>query len=131
MSRASHAECPARSSPLHRRARTHFGRSRFLGLVTLAAECVGVTSAVLIATGTIHFDLITIAAQASAAFIAWERARQDSGLAHAYSIAAQELASIRSLVQQQATEADWSSFVDEAEEAMSREHTLWRASRSR
>jgi hypothetical protein len=39
------------------------------------------------------------------------------------------LSSIRSLIRWQETEADWSNFVDEAETAISREHTLWRANR--
>ena len=42
----------------------------------------------------------------------------------------QELAAISGQVDWAATEAEWAHFVDQAEEAISREHTLWRASRT-
>ena len=42
----------------------------------------------------------------------------------------QELAAISGQVDWAATEPEWAHFVDQAEEAISREHTLWRASRT-
>jgi hypothetical protein len=75
----------------------------------------------------IDLDLLGFGAAVAAGLIAWEQTRQDDRNAAAYSIAAQELASIKSLAPEQADETAWASFVDDAEEAISREHRLWRA----
>jgi hypothetical protein len=45
-------------------------------------------------------------------------------------VASRELAAISLLVKQQKTEEDWSAFVNDGEDSISREHTLWRASRT-
>jgi hypothetical protein len=111
-----------------RRAESHARRARWFGLLTLVVECAGGGVAIAKVTGVIEVDLLSFFAAVAAALIAWERARQDATLSRAYSLAAQELAIIGGLVQNQATEEDWARFVDHAEEAISREHTLWRAS---
>jgi hypothetical protein len=64
-----------------------------------------------------------------AAMTAWLQTKQHRTLATAYAITALELASVRTRIAHQATEADWATFVSDAEEAFSREHTLWKASR--
>lgn len=60
---------------------------------------------------------------------AWIAVKQYSSLAAAYSITATELALLKPKVQA-ASEDAWSGVVDDAEEAISREHTLWLASRT-
>jgi hypothetical protein len=55
--------------------------------------------------------------------------KQYRALATAYGITALELASVRTKVQWQQNDNDWAKFVNDAEEAFSREHTLWKASR--
>ena len=56
--------------------------------------------------------------------------KQHSNLASAYGVTADELARIRQLIEEQASEEDWDRFVGEAEEAISREHSMWKASSS-
>jgi hypothetical protein len=112
------------------RAHKHGTRGRLLGVVTLVSESLGAALAIAFAASIIHTDFLSICAAAASGLIAWERAHQDTTLAKAYGIAAQELATIRDLVGQQPDEDSWSRFVLEAEDAISREHTLWRASRS-
>ena len=56
-------------------------------------------------------------------------AKQHPNLATAYGIASQELASIATELATLPGEERWAAFVGQAEEAISREHTLWRASR--
>ena len=51
-------------------------------------------------------------------------------LSSAYTVASRELAAISLLVKQQKTEEDWSAFVNDSEDSISREHTLWRAWRT-
>jgi hypothetical protein len=112
------------------RAHKHGARGRLLGVVTLVSESFGAALAIAFAASIIHTDFLSICAAAASGLIAWERAHQDTTLAKAYGIAAQELATIRDLVGQQPDEESWSRFVLESEDAISREHTLWRASRS-
>ena len=80
--------------------------------------------------GLIEFDVLGVCATLAAAIGAWLEMGQHESLARAYAIAAHELAAIRDLVPWQETEEDWAQFVGSAEEAVSREHTMWRASRA-
>jgi SMODS and SLOG-associating 2TM effector domain 3/SMODS and SLOG-associating 2TM effector domain 1 len=60
----------------------------------------------------------------------WTGARGFESLAVAYSVAAHELLAIRSEIETLALdETVWATFVNDAEEAISREHTTWSASR--
>jgi hypothetical protein len=95
----------------------------------LAIEIVGLLGAIARVIGWLHFDLLAIAAAATAAATAWLRSKQYEALVSAYSVAAEELADVRSLVAGRDTEETWAAFVEDSEEAISREHTLWRASR--
>jgi len=79
-----------------------------------------------------------LVATVGAATAAWVQAKQYATLASAYAIAIaiaiaianEELASIRVLSAHGTGEAAWAEFVDSAEGAISREHTMWRASRT-
>ena len=59
----------------------------------------------------------------------WIAVKQFSNLASAYSITASELAILKSKVEDITDPDKWAIEVDDAEEAISREHTLWLASR--
>lgn len=57
--------------------------------------------------------------------------KQHESLATAYALASSELRSIADLLHGVEKEEEWAKFIDEAEGAISREHTMWRAARSR
>jgi len=97
--------------------------------ISVGLEAVGLIAAILKATGKIDFDLLGICAAAAGSAGAWMQAKQYQNLATAYGIASHELASVASEVVSLDDETQWPQFVAEAEEAISREHTLWRASR--
>ena len=97
-------------------------------LLTIVLEFVGIVAAVLRITGVISFDLLGILAAAAGGIASWAQTRQWGSLARAYAIAANELSTISGQARE-VTEDAWARFVDEAEEAISREHTLWRSSR--
>jgi integral membrane protein len=59
----------------------------------------------------------------------WIAVKQFSNLASAYSITASELAILKSKIEDITDPDKWAIEVDDAEEAISREHTLWLASR--
>ena len=105
-------------------------RAHRLTLAVLAFEVVGATGGLLRVAG-VGVNLLGVAAAGAAALGLWLQTRQHQVLAHAYAVTAQELSSIRSLIQWQDTEPEWTGFVDDAEAAISREHTLWRAKRGR
>ena len=74
------------------------------------------------------FDALWIIAAVAAGIASWAQTRQYGQTQRAYGIAAQELATIKAEAAL-TTEDDWPRFVAEAEEAISREHVLCRASR--
>jgi len=112
-----------------RKARWNDQRARGLRITALVLEFIGILAGILTITGLVKVDLLGIVAAAIAAVAAWLQTKQHETLARAYSVTAQELAAVRSDWEADRTEQEWAEFVDEAEEAISREHTLWRASR--
>lgn len=107
----------------------HRNRASQATYAVLFFEAAGAIGALVRALAISDIDVLGLTAAIGAALIAVEQATQNSTLSKAYAIASQELASIGSVIESRATEADWAVFVDDAEEAISREHQLWRASR--
>lgn len=97
--------------------------------VLTGLEGAALLGAILMASGAFRFDFLGVAATAIGVTVAWTQAKQYQALAAAYSVACQELAEIRSRGASVEEEDEWAEFADQSEEAISREHTLWRASR--
>ena len=112
-----------------RKARWNERRNQRWLLASLAAQGLGVIGAFLLGAGVIDFDALGLLAAAAAAIAAWVQAKDHAGLAQAYSIAAQELGLAKTRLAQGADELTWADLVDDAEQAISREHTLWLARR--
>ncbi|MFC4586301.1 DUF4231 domain-containing protein [Sphaerisporangium corydalis] len=112
------------------KARYHERRASQWSIAFAAMEAVGLIAAVLNATQLVNLDLPGIIGAIAAAGIAWLQTRQHQQLATSYSIAALELGDIVSRAEWPRTEPEWAHFVDESEEAISRETMLWRGSRS-
>lgn len=66
----------------------------------------------------------------ASALIAWIQLKQHRELAQSYSVAEVELGFIQEQAQHITTSAEFSDFVGDAENAISREHTLWVARRA-
>jgi hypothetical protein len=98
-------------------------------VASVTCEFLGLIGGVLKATGLIGVDLLGIFATAAAAATAWLQAKQHQNLATAYGVTSQELALVASTLEAVTDESRWANVVGEAEGAISREHTLWRASR--
>jgi hypothetical protein len=113
-----------------RSARWNERRATQWSLVLTSLEALGLAGGVLKATGVVAVDLLGFGGALVAAGAAWVQAKQHQNLANAYGVASQELSAISGQVDWSASERDWAHFVDQAEEAISREHTLWRASRT-
>lgn len=112
-----------------RKSKWNKQRAEAWTIAMLIIELLGAVAAVIKAVGLMEGDLLIFAGTLVAVMTAWVQTKQHGTLATAYGVTALELASVRSKVAHQATEADWAKFVDDAEEAFSREHTLWKASR--
>ncbi|MBP2704053.1 DUF4231 domain-containing protein [Microbispora sp. RL4-1S] len=97
--------------------------------VTMAGlEALGLVTAVLNGAQVLNLDLPGIVGALGAAGIAWMQTRQHRQLAGSYSVAALELGDVVSRASWPATEEEWARFVDETENVISREHSLWRTS---
>ncbi|GAA2779821.1 DUF4231 domain-containing protein [Kitasatospora paracochleata] len=96
---------------------------------------LGCASAVAEGVGAVSFPAFAAFAAAAAAVIAWTQLKQLRPLAAAYLLAAKELElvsgqlSVMDLTARDA-ESTWSKLSADAEEAVSREHTTWRARRA-
>jgi len=87
------------------------------------------SSLCLIRWPTLPINVPTFFAAAAAAAIAWLQLKRHRELANSYGLAAQELGLIAEQVQNMTTPDQLSDFILDAENAISREHTLWKARR--
>jgi hypothetical protein len=103
-------------------------RAHLFTFLTILLEFSGIFGATLKAFGVFSVDALGIVGVTATGLTAWAQTKQYASNARAYAIAYHELASIRSEIEY-ITEAEWPRYIDDAEGAISREHTLWRASR--
>jgi hypothetical protein len=94
-------------------------------------EAAGIAAAVARAVGYVQIDLAGVVAALIAAGAAWSGMKQWSNLKRAYTFASVDLAMVRDRLAGVTSEQAWAAEVADAEEAVNREHTMWRASRSR
>ena len=106
------------------KARWNDRRARGWVLVSIVLEISGLIGGALKAFGWISFDLLGFLAASAAGVMAWIEAKQHRNLATAYGIASQELASIATELPTLNSEQRWAAFVGQAEEAISREHSV-------
>ena len=62
---------------------------------------------------------------AASSIVGWTQVKKFNELASSYTLTAHEIGIIQGRLQEVATEAEFSNFVNEAEQAFSREHTQW------
>lgn len=89
----------------------------------------GFAGAILKGAGMLDVDVMGIASAGVASATAWTQLRQHRTLAAAYAVTAQELGLVKEHLGAAGTEQAWAAAVATAEEAISREHTLWLARR--
>ena len=99
-------------------------------VVLYGAGAFGAAAGLAKFTGAISVDLMGLAATMVTVVTAWAAIKQYDSLTLSYSLAAQELASAHSAVAAAANEEAWSTLVNDTEDAISREHRSWRASRT-
>lgn len=97
-------------------------------LVTL--EFLGAVAALVETLSNIDLFFSPTIAAAVGALVAWLETKQHDQLARAYATAVSDLGSALSKLKSVTAENDWAREMNDAEDAISREHTLWLASRS-
>lgn len=97
----------------------------------LTAEVAGATTALIAALNQSFWTLSPTLAAVVVAIVAWTETKQFDFNARAYSAAINDLANAEEKLNLAADEASWAKEVDDAEEAISREHVVWWATRSR
>ena len=105
-------------------------RARTWLKITLSAEAIGLIGAIIKATAITELDLLGVFAALAVATGAWLETKQHRTLATAYNVTARELRQVSTLLDEHMSAEEWANFVDQAEEAISREHTMWVASRT-
>jgi hypothetical protein len=113
------------------RSRWNQRRSRQWLAAVVGVQLVGSMLGALRAAGVLHVDLLGVVAAAAAAAAAWLQVKDHSTLAESYSVAAQDLALVADQINEVRDDEEWQLFVERAEQAISREHVLWRARRGR
>ncbi|WP_162002488.1 DUF4231 domain-containing protein [Streptomyces sp. CB01881] len=105
------------------------------GLGIAALIIIGAAAAIAQATGALSVHVFGASSAAAAAVIAWTQLKQLRPLAAAYQLAARELENVGNQLSDldlKAPDAEqrWARLAAEAEDAVSREHTTWRARRA-
>lgn len=110
------------------KARENESRASIFRYALLGGELLAVVAAALVLGRHVAIDFAGLVAAMVAAGAAWMALKQYSQLTSAYRVAAVELSLQESVLQTVGAE-QWDQAVSDAEEAISREHTMWLASR--
>jgi hypothetical protein len=112
------------------KSRTSNRAARRWRLFLLFLEGLGGVAGLLKATAVIDVPIDALIATGMGAVGAWLEAQQHDQISRAYSVAVADLTDARVRLESCSDEDAWAEAVNDAEDAISREHTRWRASRS-
>lgn len=103
--------------------------SAFLGV---AMQTLGLLFGVAAAVYHWRLDAVGLFASLAASAVAWSAVKQYETLERSYAVASSELSTIEVEISSRSwtDESAWAAFVNASEDAISREHTSWRASRA-
>jgi hypothetical protein len=113
------------------RSRYNRRRSRQWRTGLMSIEATGMLTALVAAVTPIDFVFGPVLAALAGAAVAWVETKQHDSLSRAYAAAVRDLSGVQARLGLVDSETEWAREVADAEEAISREHTVWMASRSR
>lgn len=96
------------------------------GIAQLCLELLGALFALLTATGVIRFNVTSFTAALVGAIVAWTQTKRFRTDAAAYGVAWADLSALQTLARHPDAEEEWAAYVEQVEQAISREHTIWR-----
>jgi hypothetical protein len=111
-----------------RKAQYNKRHAELLRVILIIGEAVAIALTAFKISGALQVDASGVLAALISSLAAWLGLKQYSQLASAYTVASSELAIQRDVLEG-ATEEVWGQAVADAEGAISREHTMWLASR--
>ena len=80
-------------------------------------------------SGGLGVNIVPVVTTCVAVFAAWSQMKRHDELAQSYALAAQELGELETIASNQTSEDAFSQLVEQAENSISREHTMWCARR--
>lgn len=99
--------------------------------IGLSLQAAALVLAILAAVyGPFAFNAVGVLMTLAASATAWAQAKRHDELSNSYSLAAQELQHIEALIERVNDDDAFRTLVNQGEEAISREHTMWCARRS-
>lgn len=104
------------------------GAQWFWGIVGLQCSAV-VVAIVQASAGGAGINMVSVLTTCSAIVAAWNQMKRHDELKKTYMIASQELCELEAIACNLASERDFPQLVEQVEEAISREHTMWCARR--
>ena len=113
-----------------KKAEASFGSGAYWFWAIVILQIVIVILAIVqAASGGLRINPIPIVTTSAAAMAAWSNMKRHDELAQSYALAAQELDEIEVIATYQASEDTFSQIVEQSENSISREHTMWCARR--
>jgi hypothetical protein len=112
-----------------RKAELNGKLARRAHLVIVGLEALAVIAALLQALQIVPANTQAVLTALIGGGIAWSQARRYQDLSASYRLTAQETRKLEESAPSDPGEAAWAQFVDSAEEAFSREHNMWIATR--
>jgi len=111
--------------------RNRSAEGKYFNLIVISQFLAFAAAVALVKWPDSDFKLTGLFTCLASALIAWVQLKQHKELAQSYSIAEVELGFIQEQGQHITTDREFSDFVGDAENAISREHTLWIARRDK
>ena len=96
--------------------------------IVAGLQITAIVLAIIQAKG-LNINIVPVITTSVAAFAAWGQMKRYDELAQSYYLAAQELEDLESLACSQTTVEEFTQLVEQAENSISREHTMWCARR--
>ena len=112
------------------KAKVNARRQARIDTVFVVASGSAVFFGLLQALGRIDVNLLGLAGMLAAVVTTWAATNKFSDQARGYSMAAHQLTLARTIIEHQRSEPAWAAFVNDAEDAIAREHTSWRVARA-
>jgi SMODS and SLOG-associating 2TM effector domain 3/SMODS and SLOG-associating 2TM effector domain 1 len=112
------------------KATTSEGREGLYFWIILGVQIISIaTASAFAAWPTLHLNATAVLTSTTAGLLAWLQVKRYQETSQSYALAAHELGIIEIGAENLKSEEDFAKFVADAENAMSREHTLWVARR--
>ncbi len=97
---------------------------------TAGLQSIAMIAAIIQASaGGVGFNMVPILTTCAAAVAAWNQMKRHDELKNSYALASQELNELETIARSLANESDFPQLVEQVEETISREHTMWCARR--